>query len=478
MRDAGTIGLGAGVALGLLIAPAPAAVCIPGFAAKAVFDVGRNAGVSALADLDADGRIDLLAGDLIFLGDGCGGFSRTSIRLSPADYTVFDAAFADFDLDGRLDVALCRWGDDSVLFLFGQPSMGPGRPAFGDPVSVSTLQGIWHLAIVDLTQDGLPDLTAIGLSSGGFSVLTNLGGRRFRSEPHEIPSDGGYHTATGDFDGDGHADVANAFSLSLLLSFGNGDGQFRKTTRSVFWLSASPFAPHRVDAADFDGDGKSDLVAIGQTLSGPSGIGEGLILSYSGNEIAANDGLPDQPSCILPIEGTGRFLGIEDVNADGLLDIVAQSAGSDGVAVLQCFFGQRRPETGEWMFAAGPPIRTSLSGIGSVLAIGDLDGASGPDFVLTTEDTGEGQVFLNDGACPPRADRGDANADNTLDLGDAIAALGYIVSGSPLPCPEAAEVNGDGRLDIADAVYLLLYIFASGPALQGPTPVSCHPAGG
>jgi|GEM_PF-1672413 len=60
---------------------------------------------------------------------------------------------------------------------------------------------------------------------------------------------------------------------------------------------------------------------------------------------------------------------------------------------------------------------------------------------------------------------GDANADGTIDISDAVYLLAFIFSGGPAPNPQAVgDANGDGTVDISDAVYLIAYIFSGGPA--------------
>jgi len=466
MRSGRPKGSGIAMALCALCVSASAAVCEPKFTAGPIFRTFPNAGVNALVDMDADGDLDLLAGDLIFIGDGRGDVLRTPIRLSPPDYMIFDAAFADFDLDGRLDAALCRIGDQGVRFLFGQASTRPGKPVFGEPVTIPTIQSIWHLALGDFLEDGLPDLAAVSMGARAFSLLVNQGDRKFRSEPRGITTDAGHPVAAGDFDGDGHLDLAVGFGESVSLTFGKGDGKFRKTVSGSLYVPPNPIPAHRFRSADLDDDGAADLVAVGT----------GNVLIYLGREIARLDAFPGQPSRVLRIEGDGRFVAIDDMNGDGRLDVIAESGGNTNQAVVQIFFGDPDPAAQDPSFVAGSKIRTALSGHGSVLAVGDLDGDGAPDIVLTTEDTGDGQVFLNDRSCLRRARRGDGNADGVLDLGDAISALGYIILSIPIACPQAVEVNGDGQLDLADAVFLLNYLFASGSAPQGPSPVICRTA--
>ena len=59
---------------------------------------------------------------------------------------------------------------------------------------------------------------------------------------------------------------------------------------------------------------------------------------------------------------------------------------------------------------------------------------------------------------------GDANADGTANITDAVYLISYIFSGGPAPNPlEAGDANCDGSANITDAVYLITYIFSGGP---------------
>ncbi len=60
--------------------------------------------------------------------------------------------------------------------------------------------------------------------------------------------------------------------------------------------------------------------------------------------------------------------------------------------------------------------------------------------------------------------RGDANADGTLDIADAVFSLRYLFAGGLMPgCMDAADANDDGRLDLSDAVRTLTALFRNQP---------------
>jgi hypothetical protein len=78
-------------------------------------------------------------------------------------------------------------------------------------------------------------------------------------------------------------------------------------------------------------------------------------------------------------------------------------------------------------------------------------------------------------AVQPRFLRGDANADGTTDISDAIAVLIYLFTSQFTPrCLDAADGNDDGQLDLADPVAVLSRLFGGAGALPDPS-TGCGP---
>jgi hypothetical protein len=70
--------------------------------------------------------------------------------------------------------------------------------------------------------------------------------------------------------------------------------------------------------------------------------------------------------------------------------------------------------------------------------------------------------------------RGDSNADQQLDLSDAVYILLWRFAGGSEPtCLDAADSNGDGRHDLSDAVFVLSFLFKGGEAPPTPGPQVC-----
>jgi hypothetical protein len=63
----------------------------------------------------------------------------------------------------------------------------------------------------------------------------------------------------------------------------------------------------------------------------------------------------------------------------------------------------------------------------------------------------------------PPVDCGDANADGTVNVSDAVYIINYIfVSGNPPDPYKAADVNCDTVVNVSDAVWIINYIFVGG----------------
>ena len=130
----------------------------------------------ALGDVNGDGFPDLVAGGMgaqsvLFVNDGQGGFDNVQ-RFGSADDIVYGVGLADFDLDGRLDIAVANSEVRNRVYLnrgdtFETIEIG------ADPVDV------YNLSIGDLNQDGRPDIV-YAVSEGANYVAINRLGRSGR----------------------------------------------------------------------------------------------------------------------------------------------------------------------------------------------------------------------------------------------------------------------------------------------------------
>src|SRR5437588_12911800 len=109
-----------------------------------------------------------------------------------------------------------------------------------------------------------------------------------------------------DLNGDGHQDLAIAnFYNGISILLGAGDGTFQAATNL-----ATTWSPASVQMADFNGDGKLDIV------EGSYGVGTVAVFIGNGDGSFINGHVYSTPSTV-------GGIAIGDLNGDGIKDIVA-----------------------------------------------------------------------------------------------------------------------------------------------------------
>jgi len=125
---------------------------------------------AVISDLNGDRKPDIVATHhelnqlTVLIGDGRGGFVEA--RDSPFDFGhhAYHTVVADVNRDGKMDVIAA--GGDALLVM-----LGDGRGGFAPGPTAQTGRGTWRIAAADLNGDGKMDLASSNSESGTVSVL-------------------------------------------------------------------------------------------------------------------------------------------------------------------------------------------------------------------------------------------------------------------------------------------------------------------
>ncbi|HEV7765412.1 MAG TPA: Calx-beta domain-containing protein [Thermoanaerobaculia bacterium] len=197
--------------------------------------------------------------------------------------------------------------------------LGTGGGAFAAPLSTSFGFGLsYDVASGDFNGDGLADLAVASQSSNEVTILFGLGTGAFTLSASYPGGAVVEQVALGDFNGDGHTDFASIAQVGGLgIRLGSAAGTFGAQLSVPTGMPGSN--PYRVVGADFNGDGLDDI-AVGDIGGVPSWL------------------VPGAASGIF--SATTRFgkpgslwLAAGDLDGDDRIDLV--SAHSSSVMVLR-----------------------------------------------------------------------------------------------------------------------------------------------
>jgi len=439
----------------LFRAPQPqlaAGVCPgPSFNTAPTFPVGNNPAFIVAGDFNRDGASDLAVANShpsidisILVGDGRGEFITTpGISMASINTPAVSLAVGDFNKDGNPDLVALA-GVIRSVYLF----LGDGHGGFGPPVLSKGGSGPRAMVTADLNNDGFTDLTVANDTTNDVSVFMGTSGGLGPVKNFQLTFPATF-LDVGDINGDHKLDIVVGVGLAELIA--DGSGNFSVT----YVVSNSQSLTNFVKIADFNNDGKADLLTQANAASMRVQFGDGTGTFPTNTSIPElftsrvevgdfnQDGKVDFVAIaaggvsLLLGNGNGTFVrkdfsagGVSvgltqaDFNRDGRLDLGVVNQKTFDVSI---FLGAAGGE-----FAAAQRYRSSFLGSArnpSGIATGDFNKDGHPDWAVTNFDSRSVVVFLGDVSgfktgksysvapdTPNWLSAGDLNNDGNLDL--------------------------------------------------------------
>jgi hypothetical protein len=271
--------------------------------------------------------------------------------------------------------------------------------------------GSINVAVADVNGDGKPDLICANYSdpTNTLTILTNNGSGVFGSNASLAVSTGVGLVVVADFNGDGKPDlVCNGNGTSLTVLTNNGSGLF---TNSV--TLNTDLLPAGIAAADMAGNGRPGVVSanyLSDTLS---------VFTNGAPGLRAN---PVQ-SLTLPAGSRPIWIVAADINGDGKPDLICANYASNSVSIFT--------NRGDGVFSFNATVAAGSNP--RRLTVADINGDGKPDLIVANAMVQQLTLLTNNGA-------GTFKLNATLNT-DAGGAFDVVM----------ADVNGDGRPDLISA---------------------------
>lgn len=431
--------------------------------------------INLIADLDGDGRPEMLAGEGSFSSAAFSYFWINQNLSTPGNIefagpifpfngTVVnafaEAAAGDLNGDGKNELIISHNFGDRFTVL--QNTSTPGVPSFLNSFTITTGQYNRSMKIVDVNLDGKNDLVW-KKTGGGVYIRINtdsdgtLTDTDFATEfilTSDLGADGGISIV--DFNGDGKPDIASTDSNDVgvyenIFSGGAFSTSAYIPAFQVLGANAGSSTSSPV-ASDLNHDGKPDFLIAG---------GASITIIENKNVVAPHISLNTVSPLSAPVGSTVTITGnnfssvltdnevwFGDVRASVLTATTTQltvtvpaGAAYAPVSVLRGEFSSSYHLPFSTSFSAGvtfnnthfaPPVSYTLTGADYDIEVGDLELDGRPDIIAE----GSGlisRIFQN------------THTTGTISTG-SLTVVGTTASSSANP--KLADVDGDGKLDI------------------------------
>ena len=365
------------------------------FSTKVDYAAGSYPWVTALGDLDGDGKSDVVvtnngSNDLsIFRNTSTSGSLTASSLTSGGTLTggtsPWGVVLGDVDGDGKQDIIATNYNGNNLSIYRNISSSGTlAATSFSTAVNLNTGAQPNYVALSDMDFDGKPDMVVTNFHGNSVSIYKNtssLGTISASSFATNFDLSAGSYTtglAISDIDGDGKPDIVVTNETSNTVSIFRNNSIPGTLVAGSFDtrvdLSANTY-PTGLAVGDIDGDSKPDIVTTNYG-SGTNSISIFRNIGTSGSISTSSFYTRLDISC-----GTGpNYVSLADVDGDGKLDLVITNFGS-GANSVSVF--KNKASSGSITLSSFDTRVDYTTGSGpNGISVGDIDGDGRPDFIM------------------------------------------------------------------------------------------------
>ena len=407
------------LASALALFPGSVFAACPEFTVATGPAVGTHPYGIAQADFNVDGKPDLALANFttnnvsILMGQGDGTFAAA--QNYQAGLNPIAIAAGDLDGDGRADLVTANFGNGTFSVL-----RNDGNGTFGVPTSFQAGASPWAIALAKVNPDNVLDVVVAeytGTSTppnSGNTISVSLGdglGAFGERNPYNVGY-GPSGLALGDLNGDGLTDLAvshaNSTDVAVLLNTGHLFG-------TATMISVGGAGSEGIAMADLDRNGDLDL-AVGKGVTSQLAV----LMGHGTGGFAA--------PVNYAVGAGGRGVAAEDFNGDGVDDV---AVGNFGAAFVSLLVGN-----GNGTLQAARSINHGAAAAG--IATGDFNRDGRLDIATANKEIHNTSILLGSASCAPSCT---TFAAHTSDFGPGTAA-------SPVALA-TADFDHNGWMDVA-----------------------------
>jgi uncharacterized protein YjdB len=365
---------------------------------KVDFTTGTTPCRVTIGDVDGDGKSDIIVTNSasntvsVFRNTSTSGSLSTGSFAAKVDFSTGTSPYfvkiADIDGDGKMDLIVTNRTANSISVLRNMSTSG--SISFAAKVDFTTGTNPYGLAIADLDGDGKLDVATGNFGSASVSVLRNTsisGSVSFATKVDFTAGVNSHFLTSGDIDGDGKSDIAvSNFSAATVSVFRN--------TSTAGTISTASFAakvdftvgsgPMELIHADIDASGKPDLIVLNKNSGTVS------VLRNTGTSGSISTGT-FAGKVDFNVGSSPAGLDIGDIDGDSKPDVVVVNSTTNLISILRNTATSGAITSGT--FASYVNFTTNTAPF--FVAAGDLDGDGRPDIVAANAGSSNLSIFRN-----------------------------------------------------------------------------------